>query len=255
MDMVISATPSRNMPNPPGKDTVWLRKWSLVNKHIRNPNRNKRNGAFVTVHHHHGGPGLHELEASINELKAYSEGQGCPFKVVTVVRDPLDHAISTYYFTHKKKKWYTDENIEKVLGDFTAVDNGQIRYAINNHRHLRPAYPMGGVGSLTNTHLCEAVRLMDSVVDEVFFLSDLDGHMNRLQEQFSLPTSQKRKANKNKRRDAVPPRKLVDGLVARGALDRELYDYLVRKNSSSTGVAEWPAACAAISPSPGRPYG
>jgi hypothetical protein len=105
------------------------------------------------------------------------------------ILDPTFRFLGTYYFNHKKDKWYTDEGIKQVLSSFTAIDSYQTRYLLNNHRNLRQKFPLGGVGTLTKAHLCEAARLVDSVVDEVGFTSDLDAFMERLQKQLGLPVS------------------------------------------------------------------
>jgi len=192
------------------------------------PDTSVRPGNVYTVHQHHGYPGLYSMEKSLSALRAESEAMGCPFVVGTVMREPVSHAVSTFYFTKRDvTRWQSE------FKDNTVFDNYESRYILNNHRDLTPRYRgIELVGAMNQQTLCDAARVVKDVVDEVGFTEDLAGFMAKLEVRMGMPKWKNVKANKAKGKNS-PPEEMMAALANKLQWDSRLYTYLLLMNASA----------------------
>eukprot|EP00951_Prasinocladus_malaysianus_P024020 scaffold206085_cov44-Prasinocladus_malaysianus.AAC.1 len=90
-------------------------------------------GDTLFIHQHHLAPGLLDTSETLVPLwKELSAGQGCRYISFALVREPMKRAISGFYYGGRN-----DSKIEAEIEDAEALENGIVRYILNNH-HLKP---------------------------------------------------------------------------------------------------------------------
>ena len=223
----------------------WRYKLKEVTKKITDGIADRRATYTTLVHHHHGGPGLKAFEPHAAALRAIHTAAGCLFTFVTVLREPISHAISTYYYMQDdKNEWYTWGEMlagrsgpRGPRGPHLALDNSQTRYILNNHRLLKEAYPIGNAGNVTMRHVCEAARLISTMADLVGTTAGLDMFLKRLGVvvRHSSGWGGLAPANaphENANRHAKPPAYVVPALTSKLAPDIALFDYFANGSTS-----------------------
>lgn len=231
------------------RTSLWKSKYQIALAMVRHGISSK---TTTLVHHHHGGPGLHEFEPYLQELRKMHEREGCFFKLVTALREPVSHAVSSFYFVRKGAK---DPNQDwpavltgkgqREAGDYLEVNNYQTRYILNNHRDLDEHMSVGRrVGAVDTNHVCEAARLIKRNVDVVGFTSDLSSFIEEISSLVSLPFKKAGKKNANKH-SQQPPSDVKSTLERQLAPDRALYWHLHNGSDSTETLnsLSMPEAC------------
>jgi hypothetical protein len=200
----------------------------------------------------------------IKELKEFHKQIGCAFTVATVFREPVSHAISSFYFNLDPH--HADPNIStwdshlsgkghRKHGTYMELDNYQTRYTLNNHRDLIEFVKIGSkVGSVNTTHLCIAARVIRDVVDVVGFTDHLSEFWSNVLAGHVSPNSvgtssagALREYNKNSYKKE-PPTAAVQALAKNLETDIALFWYL-RNGTASTATIDGkklPDACSEI---------
>ena len=164
------------------RPTLWRRKYATVRRGVLAA---MDAGRIALVHHHHGGPGLAEFAPHLGELRRLHAARNCSLTVLSVFREPMEHAVSSFYFTAPAGALGTPAGRERTWrrqlagqgrrgGAHLELDAFQIRYTLNNHRDCHQVVPIP-FGGVNRSHACQAARLVRECVDVVGRTEELGG--------------------------------------------------------------------------------
>jgi len=167
----------------------------------------------------HGGYGMHEF---INR----------PCTYITMLREPVDRTLSTYYFLKSNNSLPENMTIERWMDEYRAnrvwfADNAQIRYLAAEHGEIIDVPP----GQVTPDVLERAKQHIENHFTLVGLSEQFDASMVLLRRRLGWRSVAYGKSNvtRNRRRKDELPESTLELIRERNSLDMALYNWAVER--------------------------